>query len=355
MGRQSELINRASLTADEAILVHDRSDIFYLSGYTGEGVLLVSEGVCAVVTDFRYAEQAERESPDYVLSLTDSVNTRYKRVSALLQAAGAAKLRYQEDTVTVKELERMREGLPLTQLHHVGNVIEKMREIKDPGELSALRKAADITSKAFAYMLTFIREGLAEKEIALELQHHILLLGADSLAFPSIVAAGANGSLPHATPSAYRVRKGDMVTLDFGAKVEGYCSDMTRTVAVGSPGEEMRRVYQTVFEAQQMAEKALQAGKIARDVDAVARAFIEGMGYVGRFGHGLGHSLGIDIHENPRLSVSCEDQVREGHLFTVEPGVYLPGLGGVRIENTCIVGGAGAEPITCGEKELIIL
>jgi Xaa-Pro aminopeptidase len=196
---------------------------------------------------------------------------------------------------------------------------------------------------------------MTEKEIALALENYMLAHGADRIAFPSIVAAGANGSLPHATPGHYRVLNGDMVTLDFGANVKGYCADMTRTIAVGQPGEEMRKIYHIVYEAQCMAEKALAAGKTACDIDQIARGFIDSMGYQGRFGHGLGHSLGIDIHESPGLTALCKDIVQPGHVFTVEPGIYLPGIGGVRIENTCVVTDTGAESLTHASKELIIL
>ena len=180
-------------------------------------------------------------------------------------------------------------------------------------------------------------------------------LGADCLAFDTIIASGENGSLCHAIPGNRVIRNGDMITMDFGAKVGGYCSDMTRTVALGNPSPEMRKVYDTVLRAQTMCEDALMAGKKGSEIDKLARDYIDARGYAGRFGHGLGHSVGIDIHEDPRLSQTCDDVIRAGTVITVEPGIYLPGVGGVRIENTCLVRENGCTPLTTAEKQLIIL
>ena len=187
------------------------------------------------------------------------------------------------------------------------------------------------------------------------LQTAYLKLGASGNAFETIIASGENGSLCHAIPGPRKLGKGDMITMDFGAKVDGYCSDMTRTVALGEPSVEMRRVYDTVLQAQILAEDALAPGKTGAELDKIARDYIDGQGYEGRFGHSLGHAVGIDIHENPRLSYISDDVMVPGVVITVEPGVYIPGLGGVRIENTCLVTEGGCEPLTTPTKELIIL
>ena len=183
----------------------------------------------------------------------------------------------------------------------------------------------------------------------------MLKLGADTTAFDTIIAAGEHGSLPHAIPGNRAIRQGDMITMDFGAKVGNYCADMTRTVALGKPSEEMRRIYDTVLRAQMMCEDALSAGKNCYDIDKLARDYIDARGYAGRFGHGLGHSVGIDIHEEPRLSPSCQEILKAGVVITVEPGVYVPGVGGVRIEDTCLVRENGCEALTDADKQLIIL
>ena len=183
----------------------------------------------------------------------------------------------------------------------------------------------------------------------------MLELGADSLAFDTIVASGVNGSLPHAIPSDKKLEKGEMITIDFGAKKGGYCADMTRTLALGQPSAEMKKIYDTVLLAQETCEGMLAPGKCCRDIDAEARRIIDGAGYAGRFGHGLGHSVGIDIHEDPRLSPACGDLLETGTTITVEPGIYVPGLGGVRIENTCAITENGGRTLVHAQKALLIL
>ena len=232
---------------------------------------------------------------------------------------------------------------------------QKLRQVKTPAEIMIIRKACRITSDAFRAILPKIREGMTEKELQIELDFTMLKLGADTTAFDTIIASGENGSLPHAIPGSRKLRSGDMITMDFGAKVGNYCADMTRTVALGQPSEELRRIYDTVLRAQTMCEDAVAAGKNCFDIDKLARDYIDARGYAGRFGHGLGHSVGIDIHEEPRLSPACHDVLRAGVVITVEPGVYVPGLGGVRIEDTCLVKENGCEPLTDADKQLIIL
>ena len=179
--------------------------------------------------------------------------------------------------------------------------------------------------------------------------------GASKPSFSTIVAAGANGSLPHAMPGEYRLRRGDMITMDFGARYGNYCADMTRTVALGQPSDEMKKVYGIVLDAQKMAQDAVAAGKLCRDIDAIARNYIYSHGYEGRFGHGLGHSVGIDIHEDPRFNQVSTAVLKAGQVMTVEPGIYLPGVGGVRIENSVVVREGGCEVLTFPDRELIIL
>jgi Xaa-Pro aminopeptidase len=196
---------------------------------------------------------------------------------------------------------------------------------------------------------------MTEKELQIELDFTMLKLGADTVAFDTIIAAGEHGSLPHAIPGNRPIRSGEMITMDFGAKVGNYCADMTRTVSLGNPSDEMRRMYDTVLRAQTMCEDALAAGKNCFDIDKLARDYIDARGYKGRFGHGLGHAVGIDIHEEPRLSTTCHDTLQAGIVITVEPGVYVPGVGGVRIEDTCLVKENGCEILTDADKQLIIL
>lgn len=355
MGRQENLIEKMQLSIHEAVVVVDPGNIFYLSGYTGEGALVIAHGLSAIVTDFRYTEQAQMQAPDFACHMTSKDLVRNKVLADLLKPKGITKVYFEDDTVTVRDYSALQSALDFCSFEPIGSKIERMREIKDADELACIRKACAITSDAFEYIITFIKEGMTEKEIALALEGWMLSHGADELAFHTIVAAGKNGSLPHAVPGAYRIQKGDMITMDYGAKYHGYCADMTRTVALGEPGDDMRRVYQTVLDAQCMAEEALLKDQSTSQIDAIARNHIDKMGYAGRFGHGLGHSLGIDIHENPRLSMTCHEITQAGHVFTVEPGIYLPGIGGVRIENTCAITETGLEVMTHATKDLLIL
>jgi Xaa-Pro aminopeptidase len=355
MGRQQKLIEKMQLAIHEAVIIHNPSNMFYLSGYTGEGLVVIAHGLSAIVTDFRYTEQAQNQASDYSCHMTTKDLSANKTLAELLSPMGVTKVYFEDDFITVKAFSQLQSALHFCSFEALGGKPEQMREIKDADELSLIEKACAITSDAFDYIITVIKEGMTEKEIALMLEAWMFANGADALAFSTIVAAGKNGSLPHAVPGEYRVTKGDMITLDYGAKYKGYCADMTRTVAVGEPDETMRKVYQTVYEAQAMAEKALQKDKWTDDIDAVARDYIDSMGYAGRFGHGLGHSLGIDIHEIPRLSAACHETVKAGHVLTVEPGIYLPGIGGVRIENTCIIKENGTQALTYATRELIII
>ena len=230
-----------------------------------------------------------------------------------------------------------------------------MRVVKDGAELALMQKAFDISCEAFDHILGFIKPGLSEKQIELALNFKMYELGAEALAFNTIVASGPNGSLPHAIPGERKVESGDMITLDFGAKYQGYCADMTRTVAVGKPKDEMRRIYGIVLRAQTTAQDALAPGKNCVDIDRIARNIIAGEGYGQFFGHGLGHSLGIDVHEDPRLSPVSQAKLETNLVITVEPGIYVPGLGGVRIENSCVITDTAARSLVSAPRELIIL
>lgn len=355
MTRPDRFLEMLKVEDSQGALVHNPSNIFYLSGYTGEGCLLLSSKGLALLTDFRYTEQAEKQAPDFTVHMTHQDRTAEDIVAELCAGWQLDTLLYEDDILTVRAFAKYQEALSAVQWRGLGDTLQKLRQVKDEGELALIRKACQITGEAFERLLPHIQEGVKEKELAALLEYDMRSHGADGIAFSSIVAAGANGSLPHAVPGDAKLKKGDMITLDFGAKVGGYCADMTRTVALGEPSPEMRRVYQVVQEAQRLAQETVKAGVACREVDAAARDYINSQGYEGRFGHGLGHSLGIDIHENPRCNAYSEAVLLEGQLMTVEPGVYLPGIGGVRIENTVVVTQDGCIPLTTPTRELIIL
>ncbi len=355
MTRVDRLFDARGLAGDEAVLVSKPSNIFYLSGYTGEGLMLVSRGIRAIVTDFRYVEQAGQEAPGYqVLGIEGSVSLLEKGFMAC-EREGVRTVYYEDDEFTVRAWRRALEIFHGVELKPLGDGIEKLRRIKDAEEISRVERACRISGETFERILPQIREGMTERELARMLEFDMLAHGADKMGFDVIAAAGANGSKPHAVPTDYQIRRGDMITMDFGAKVGGYTADMTRTVALGTPGAEMQKAYAAVLHAQKISQDAVKAGAPCAAVDAVARDYIYAQGYEGCFGHGLGHSLGIDVHEEPRLNALSKEVLEENQLMTVEPGVYLPGIGGVRIENTVVVQKDGCRSLVTPDRELIIL
>ncbi|MBR5232036.1 MAG: aminopeptidase P family protein [Clostridia bacterium] len=354
MDRTERLIKK--LPEQTAALIHNPSNIFYLSGYTGEGLLLVARGLKAVITDFRYVEAAEKQCPGFEVHAISAGVSHVKLAGNLLEKHGIGNLLYEDNVVTVRALRDMEKAMPENMTYAPLNyAVEALRTVKDAEELKAIRHACDITCQAFEYICGYIKEGMTERQVQLALDYKMLELGAQGMAFDTIVASGENGSLPHAVPGDRVLRKGDLITMDYGAKVDGYCSDMTRTVALGEPSDKLREIYNIVLRAQETAQAALAPGKVCSDMDKIARDIIADAGYGECFGHSLGHGVGIDIHEEPRLSSRSTDVLAPGHIVTVEPGIYVPGLGGVRIENTCVITETGYEALCSASKELRIL
>ena len=354
MDRTERLL--AKLPQNAAALVHNPSNIFYLSGYTGEGLLLVAEGLRAVITDFRYVEAAEKQCPEFEIHSISAGVSHVKLAAGLLEKMGISHLLFEDNIVTVRDMRNMEKAMPEGMTFApLDFAVEALRTVKDEAELKAIAHACDITCEAFEYICGYIKPGMTEREVQLALDNKMLSLGAQSTAFSTIIASGENGSLPHAVPGERVIKTGDLVTMDFGAKVDGYCSDMTRTVAVGEPSAKLREIYEIVLRAQEAAQAALAPGKKCSDMDKVARDIIAEAGYGECFGHSLGHGVGIDIHEEPRLSSRSTDILAPGHIVTVEPGIYVPGLGGVRIENTCVITDDGYRALCSASKELRIL
>lgn len=354
MDRTEKLI--AKLPANSAALLHNPSNIFYLSGYTGEGLLLVAPGIKAVITDFRYVEAAQKQCPEFEIHSIRAGVGHVKLAGELLEKQGINKLLYEDNIVTVRAMRDMEKSMPEGMTFEPLNfAVEALRTVKDEEEHKAIQHACDITCQAFEYICGYIKPGMTERQVQLALDYKMLELGAQDMAFSTIVASGENGSLPHAVPGDRVIQKGDFVTMDYGAKVDGYCSDMTRTVAVGEPSEKLREIYEIVLRAQEAAQAALAPGKNCADMDKIARDIIAEAGYGECFGHSLGHGVGIDIHEEPRLSSRSTDVLAPGHIVTVEPGIYVPGLGGVRIENTCVITEDGYKALCSASKELRIL
>ena len=355
MNRLEKTLAIADLGSADGILIHKPSNIFYLSGFTGEGLLAAGNGFQAIITDFRYTEQAERQAPGFQVLMVEKGVTHTALAARLFSDHGVNNVRYEDDQVTVRGFDRMQKNMPGFDFSPLNGAPEQARRVKDENEIRCIETACDISCRALEKVLGKIRPGMTEKQLQILLDYTMLDLGADALAFDTIVASGVNGSLPHAIPSDKKLEMGDMITLDFGAKKGGYCADMTRTIALGQPSAEMRRIYDTVLLAQETCEAMLAPGKCCKDIDLEARRIIDGAGYEGRFGHSLGHGVGIDIHEEPRLSTACEDILEAGHIVTVEPGIYVPGLGGVRIENTCAITENGGRTLVHAQKALLIL
>ena len=353
--RAERIIEKAQLKENEAIYLSNPSNIFYVSGYTGEGAALIGHSFCAIVTDFRYTEQVTRQAPAFEVLQIKTGQSHESLAHDYLADHNVNSVRFEADQVTVAAFDKMKKDMPGMTFAPLQGEPEAVRRVKEPSELDRIREACDISCKALQNILPQIREGMTETDLRIILEFEILKLGGDGLAFNTIVASGENGSLPHAIPGSRKLRKGDLITMDFGAKKGGYCADMTRTVALGDPGEDLKKIYNIVLKAQTTAEDALHAGLRGDEVDDIARSIIKAEGYGDCFGHGLGHSVGIDIHENPRLSPMCHDVLTENTTMTVEPGIYVPGLGGVRIEDTCVIGKEHSESFVYFPKELLIL
>ncbi|HIQ70993.1 MAG TPA: aminopeptidase P family protein [Candidatus Onthenecus intestinigallinarum] len=339
----------------QAALLSSAPNIRYVSGYTGEGLALVAQDLRAIVTDFRYTEQAQRQAPDFEV-FEIAPGERHEAVAyRLLQKRGVRTLAVEEDVLTVADYRELQKAMPDVSLVSLEGAPQRLRWIKDADELDMLERANRLTSDCFEHMCSFIREGMTEREIALEIDFWMMRRGSEGVSFETIVASGENGSLCHAIPSDRRVRSGDLITMDFGAVVGGYHADLTRTVALGAVSAECARMYETVLRAQLAALEAIRPGVVCSEVDAVARRIIDGAGYEGRFGHSLGHSAGLEIHENPGFSRRCQEPVAAGMVITVEPGIYVPGVGGVRIEDSVAVTQDGVRILTPASKELITL
>lgn len=342
-----------SLRADAA-LIHRPENIRYLSGYAGEGSLFISKGVRAILTDFRYIEQAGRQAPGWTVEQTTSERRAFAIARELASKIGAKTLRVETDYLTHDDYVALSEVLEGVTLEPMAALPEKLRQIKDEDEIACIREASRIASQAFINILPRLHAGMTEIDAKIELEFEMLRLGSEGPAFDTIAAAGVNGSLPHAVPSNHVIAEGEMLTLDFGATYKGYLSDITRTVAFGKLSPELKAIYDTVHDAQQLALDEIGPGKRCCDIDRVARDYIDAR-YPGAFGHSLGHGVGLYIHEQPRVSFNDATVLLPGHVVTVEPGVYIPGVGGCRIEDTVIMTSDGYVNAMHAPKHLIEL
>lgn len=339
----------------DGLLLTSRYSRYYGAEYDiAEGVAIVTKAGCRYFTDSRYIEPAENNIHDFEVLLIDRTNTYFKRINDAIADFDVKVLGYEEAYLTVAELMGYEKNLQ-AKLTPMNAPIYNLRSVKEEWELALMRKAQSITDAAFSEVLTKIRPGMTEKELQAELIYCQLKNGADGLAFDPIVISGPNTSVPHGVAGDRVIQEGDFITMDFGAAYKGYCSDMTRTVAVGYATDEMKEVYETVRKAQEAALAATKPGLKGKEIDAVARQVITDAGYGPYFGHGYGHSLGLEIHEAPNCGPASEKPMEPGNVCSAEPGIYLPGKFGVRIEDVVIFTADGYENITHSPKNLIII
>lgn len=338
----------------DAVLLTSEANGFYATGFAGEGMTLVTKNGCWYFTDSRYTEAAEKAIHGAVIEEISRERPFSACINEALEKSGTKVLGFEDAAMTVAEHQRFAPKMK-AELQGVSDLLLTLRSQKDKKEINALIAAQRIAEKALEQILTEIRPGVTEKEIAARLQYLMLSYGAEKMSFDPIVASGANGSMPHAVPTEKLIQAGEFVTMDFGCIYRGYCSDMTRTVCVGQPTEEMRQVYDIVLRAQSAGISAAKAGVTGKAIDGAARQVIEQAGYGAYFGHSFGHGVGVEIHESPNASPANEKPMPCGAVISAEPGIYLPGKFGVRIEDVLILEENGCEDITLAEKELLIL
>ena len=353
--RIDSIRNRMEQEQVEAFIINSPHNIFYLSGFKSSfGYIYITKEEALFLTDFRYIEPAKEQIADHL----DVQETERRPIAESLRkfVSGQKRLAFESNHTTFSDYQLLEKHLAdLVELVPAKGWPEEDRKIKDSGEIASISIAQKIAEQALQETLNHIKPGVTEKKISRILENYLYDYGAEGLAFPIIVVSGSRASLPHGVPSDKEIAEGELITIDLGCKYQGYCSDMTRTFGIRTVEEDQRKIYNIVLEAQEKAITGVIAGKRAADLDKISRDHITEAGYGPYFGHGLGHSLGIEVHEAPSLSPSSEDLIKENMVITVEPGIYIPGLTGVRIEDLLVVKEFGHINLTAMTKELIIL
>ncbi len=357
MNTRLERLSRLLPADDTAALITAKHHIQYLTGFpSGDSYLLITRETSYFLTDFRYIEMAKQTVRGAECRMIARLGEAVREIAA---HHGLRRILLETADTTIGFADRLRAQTPDVAFEALGELdkwLFEMRAIKEPHEVEKILQAQALAEEGFDHIVQYIREGMTEREIALELEFYIRKRGAERMAFDCIVVSGANSSLPHGIPTDKPIRQGDFITMDFGAVVDGYHSDMTRTIAMGAVSEEQQRVYDTVLRAQTEALGILKAGLLCAEGDAAARRVIESAGYGECFGHATGHGVGVQIHEQPRLSaVAGEERLQVGNVVTVEPGIYLEGRFGVRIEDMVLIEQNGCCNLTKTPKELLLI
>lgn len=338
----------------DAALITKRESYIYLSGFTGTSAfLIITQNDALLVTDFRYAEQAAKQATSF--EIDEYQGSLLVALNELLKKKRIKKLGFEEGYLTYGKYLEYKEKLNVESFLPLGGIVEELRLIKDSSEIETIKKAVEIADNAFEDILQYIKPGVTEIEIAAQIEYCMKKQGASGPSFETITASGMRSSMPHGTASQKKIEVGDAVTMDFGALYNDYCSDMTRTVFVGKPDEELVRIYRIVQEAQLKGIEGAKKGLTGKEIDFISRDIIKSNGFEKNFGHGLGHGVGLEIHEEPRLSQSGAVKMKNGMVVTVEPGIYVSGLGGVRIEDMIGINDDKPVVMTKSTKELIIL
>ncbi|MCS6918429.1 MAG: Xaa-Pro peptidase family protein [Fimbriimonadales bacterium] len=338
----------------DALLITNTANLYYLTGFTGSfGALLMTPHAERFLTGGIYATQAQSEVPEIALVLNPTLKEFNETLAETAKDMGVGLLGV-ESGVSVGGLQGLRKAMRKAgvRVKPAGAPVEKLRKVKDASEIARLRAAAQIADAAFQHIQRLFQPDIAEWDIAMEIDFYIRRQGAYP-AFDTIAVSGERTALPHGKPSERRLQQGDFVTVDFGAKLNGYCSDLTRTVVIGKASAEQRKMYHAVLEALQRSIDAIKPGKRGKHIDALARKVLDKHGLADYFGHSLGHSLGINVHDGAGLSFRDKEPLQAGMVLTVEPGVYVPGVGGVRIEQDVVVTESGCELLTCAPVELL--
>lgn len=341
---------------NEAIIISSETNRRYFTEFpASDGFLVITKEKAVFFTDSRYIEAAGLKCKDCETALLTRVSEEIKKY---FEENKITKVLTERERLTVSELSLLKKAIPMCRVTpslSVENAVDKVRSVKTEYEVENIIKAQRIAEDAFSHILGFIKPGVTEKEIGLELDFYMLSHGAEALSFETIAVTGKKSSMPHGVPDGNKVKNGDFITMDYGATVNGYHSDMTRTVAVGKVTSEQKKVYSTVLEAQLKSLEILKEGITGFDGDKAARDVIENAGYGKYFGHGTGHGVGVEIHEKPNVSTRAKTKLKAGNIVTVEPGIYIPGKFGVRIEDMALITKGGCKNLTKAPKELIIL